>query len=265
MAAGNKVLVRMFDSNDKTNYYDVLARSMSHGQRGLNRSLMFMIQYSGTLSGSKTQIETPNSTPDISTLPTVLTVVSSSGNDTDAADKDIRTISILGINSAGAFVIESVSMDGTNPVDTTEIFSYVIHAWATSWGTNGSDAAGNITIKTGSTTILTIKAGSNESDNTKLYFPANYLVKINSIQADLTSQNNVAYCGVFTMDFASFQEGADPDFDSIVRKVSHYNFKIDPPRRQFISKTGANITLSENYLGGAETYNLLIVIEATPL
>lgn len=264
MAAGNKVLVRLYESDSSITNYGALSRALSDHRMGLNKSLIFLIQYSGTLSATKTQIETPNSSPALSTA-AQLVVVSSSADDDDKDTGAVRTIAILGILSSGVFSIEVVSMSGVTPVTTSGTFSHVIHAWALSWGSAGGDAAGNITITDGSTTILTIKAGANESDNTKLYFPANYLVHVNSIQASLTSQNNVANCGVFTMDFLGFLEGNDPDFDSIVRKVSHYNFNIDAPKRVFISGSGANITFSENYLGGAETYNLTIIIEATPI
>jgi hypothetical protein len=112
--------------------------------------------------------------------PTVMTVSSSSANDTSAGT-GARTVYILGINSTGGEVSETVTLNGQTAVNTTHTYTEIQSAMVMSVGSGGKNA-GDIYIGTGTVTsgvpanvyghILT---GENESLMGHITIPAGYV------------------------------------------------------------------------------------------
>lgn len=118
-------------------------------KHGFNPQLLD-IQIEHTPVGTSfAEISAPTAVFDGSSLDKVLAIVSSSANDIDAADKDVRKVILIGINKdTGKIDYEEIAMAGTDTEDFTKTFERIFHAYASSWGSNGQDAAGNITIGT---------------------------------------------------------------------------------------------------------------------
>lgn len=137
------------------------------------------IQIEHTPAGtSLAEVSAPTAVFDGTTLNKTLAVVSSSANDTDAADKDVREVTIIGIDkTTGKVTTKSVKTSGVTANDVTGYFERIFHAYASDWGSNGADAAGNITIGThgyqelGLSTTLTTASGLAAS--TQYYFKLN--------------------------------------------------------------------------------------------
>jgi hypothetical protein len=113
-------------------------------------------------SGGNTDVDTATAPEDLwggsgpylgfpSTAETVR-VVSSSANDTSAGS-GARTIRISGLDATGAFQTETVTLNGTTPVTTTNTYLRVNRAFVvTSGSSNTAFNAGDITISQGVTT-----------------------------------------------------------------------------------------------------------------
>ena len=118
------------------------------------------------------------------TTPVQVIVVSSSADDTDNSAKDVRNIHLIGISVASptdyingdedpVYSVEEIAMNGTTNVTSDRYYLRVMHAYACRWGSNGSDAAGNITVEyPENTALLTMDAGDNESNSSGLIYLA---------------------------------------------------------------------------------------------
>jgi len=93
-----------------------------------------------------------------------LNVVSASAADA-AAGTGTRTIKVIGLNAAGAYQEETITMNGTTPVVTTTTWLRVWRAFGLTAGSGGTNA-GAITIKHNVTTanvFAVMKAGRAQS------------------------------------------------------------------------------------------------------
>lgn len=82
--------------------------------------------------------------------PTIMTVSSSSVSDTSAGI-GARTVYIVGINSTGGEVSETVTLNGQTAVNTTHTYTEIQNATVVSVGSTGHNV-GNISIGTGTVT-----------------------------------------------------------------------------------------------------------------
>jgi hypothetical protein len=171
-----------------TTQVDTLYRKDEYGKA----PTMFEIFYKGTSSADATELGgAADSAKDGTATPFAITVVSASANDTDAANKDVRAIAVIGVSipyaDIGKYVndptsctpqysVEEVRMNGTTDVTPTErAYLHVIHAYAIEWGSNGADAAGAITVESpANTALLTIAAAANESNGSIIYGAADH-------------------------------------------------------------------------------------------
>jgi len=108
-----------------------------------------------------------------------LNVVSASANDA-AAGTGARTIRIEGLDAAGAWVEETVTLNGTTPVVTVSTWLRVIRAFVVTAGSGGV-SAGAITVKHNVTTaniFSVIKAGRGMSMNAVFTVPAGKIGRV---------------------------------------------------------------------------------------
>jgi hypothetical protein len=112
------------------------------------------VEFNDTPAGtSYAEVSAPTAVFDGTTLDKTLGLVSSHADDTDAANKAVREVTIIGIKKVpltNEQYIQKVAVktSGTTVADISTIFSRVFHAYASAWGSAGSDATGNITIST---------------------------------------------------------------------------------------------------------------------
>lgn len=102
-----------------------------------------------------------------------LSITSSSASDT-AAGTGAQTLSIEGLDAGYSYIEETVTLNGTSAVTTTNSYLRLNYAEVATVGSNGA-TEGNITIKnsTSDQTLGYIKAGNNETRLTQHTTPAN--------------------------------------------------------------------------------------------
>ena len=112
----------------------------------------------------------------VRTLPSsaaVCAVVSSlAADDADPAGTGAWTVTIEGLDSDKLEISETVSLNGTTPVNTTKQFLRVNRAYAVTAGT-GRVNAGNITISISGNTQAFIEAGEGQTHQTLYSVPSN--------------------------------------------------------------------------------------------
>lgn len=248
--------LRLWDSvNDR------IARTYNISQSVIaNQNIPYKIlelQYGGELSENETEISLPENVCDLSSSPAKVWVVSSSADDTDSATKNVRNITLVGLNSDNEYTTEVVAMSGITHVQTTTTWKYIFHAYASLWGSGGSIAAGTIIIVNddqSTTTYLTIATGANESDGSRIYIPSGYAIMLLAANSQFITVTNALYTGVVKASLYNFNgSGASPVFDKLLMNLTHYasGIVIYPELTHFVSDSNnAYIKFSEYYEGG---------------
>jgi hypothetical protein len=106
---------------------------------------LFDLKIAGATDAAKTEIAAATEVFDGTSTERYAYVWSDSADDTDNAAKDVRQVTIIGINSTG-YVSETVQMNGLTAVKSTNTYARVLHFYASDWGTAGADAKGNISL-----------------------------------------------------------------------------------------------------------------------
>lgn len=105
---------------------------------------------------------------------TALTVVSSSANDDGSpAGTGARTVTIVGLDANYAEVSETVTMNGTTDVTTTQTFLRVNEAYVATCGSTGSNVGAITIANTTPTTLAVIVATAGISQQCVYTVPAN--------------------------------------------------------------------------------------------
>ena len=215
------------------------------------------------------ELSAVNSVLNGSTTPVLLSYVSSQANDADKADGDLRAFRIIGLTTASAdptddlrITVEECRMHATDGTTvgqhTHRYYVRAIHAYGCAWGTTGDDAAGDIIIQNvaAAITYLTIGAGSNESDGTRIWIPSGSTVVIDEMHAVQVTKTAATRGTLHEARWTGFGLGADPDFatltftttfekpTSIVRR-GHPHVSTD---------NSSNIAFWQTQLVGAETF-----------
>lgn len=124
---------------------------------------------------------------DGTTTPFIAIAVSSSASDDSGATDHLQRIHLIGISVSSAanyilgkedpvYSIEEIVLNGVADVNSVRYYLRVLHAYGVSWGSGGSDAAGNVTIEApANTALLTMDAGDNETNNSgMIWLATNY-------------------------------------------------------------------------------------------
>ena len=123
---------------------------------------------------------------------TVLTAVSDDADDA-AGDTGARTVVIEGLNANYKEIVETVTMNGTSAVTTTQSFLRVNKAFVATAGSSATNE-GTITIaNSGPTTLASIAAGAGIAEQCVYTVPAGKTAYIGSFM--LSSYNSTAGAG----------------------------------------------------------------------
>jgi hypothetical protein len=197
-----------------------------------------------------------------------LYIVSSSANDADAAAKHARKVKIIGIDENNDPIIEEVSLDGASYVETSNAFKAVSHMYVSSFGTGGSDAAGNITLENTDTgngsTLLTISANGTESNGARIYVPDGSFAVIEKAKlVQLTNANT----GTVTVNiyYSGFDHAKNTDSDLDYLQMIAFNqvpMEISDSDIKRVGTDTAYIVVKERERGtdGNETFDFILKI-----
>lgn len=172
------------------------------------------------------------------TTPFLVTVVSSSADDTDLSNKDVRAVALIGIttNSIAGYqawlefgvttragrdgrplaTVEVILMNGTADVLSTRYYIWLDALYAVNWGSGGQDAAGNITAESpANTTLIALAAGQNEGEGGSWHFPPNHYVTTQHIHITPTEVFAATTGVVLQSEFTAFDQptNTNPDLD----------------------------------------------------
>jgi hypothetical protein len=176
----------------RLNQFNPMIQSL---KKAAKHSYAFELIYNiSSPSASFTEFSAWDNELDELTTPVQLHYKSSAALDKDAAGGTVRAIKLIGftVDSVSDYqngdedpkwTIETLRMDssdGTTDQTTTKYYLRVLHCYACEWGTGDTsshEAEGNITIgddSTPTTTYLTIAAGDNDSNGSKVIIPDGY-------------------------------------------------------------------------------------------
>jgi len=116
----------------------------------------------------------------LKTYPTTAGVASivSDSTDDDFAGTGARTLTVLGLDSNYDEVSETVQMDGTVPVVTTQTFLRLNRAFVQYVGTNSGTNIGNISISVGGALQAYVEVGEGQSHQCEWTVPADHIYMI---------------------------------------------------------------------------------------
>ena len=157
-----------------------------------------------------------------------LYLVSASADDTDAADKDTREVTVTGWDENGEVINVPTKMAGTTYVKLDSRLKAVSHMFGSLFGSAGQDAKGNITLETTNTgtgaTLLTIAATYVESNGARIYVPDGSRMAIDYMDLFQITNTNTGETIVkeYTTGFESARN-IDPDFDFLAIVTKAYD------------------------------------------
>ena len=106
---------------------------------------------------------------------------------------------------------------------------------------------------------LTISAGKNESDGSAIFLPEDYIAFIDKVVANQTTLANAGTTYVQAI-FTNFNDGADPEEDTITVMTNAQQTKEYSDPKLYKSDGAGKITFKESYITGVETLAVCITI-----
>lgn len=198
-----------------------------------------------------------------------LYIVSASADDTDAADKDCREVTLIGFDTDGLFATDTIKMAGATFVKTAVQFKRISHIWGSKFGSADNDAKGDITVETSNTAnctaLLTITAATTESGGAHIYVPdGQYLLMEDAKIFNITNANTGAT--YVTMALIGFEDSTNltPDYDSYiacVQDITHQASDINPSRQVRVGSDTASVICSESEVGIVGNEDFVFVLE----
>ena len=199
---------------------------------------LYEITWKGATQAGE-ELGTPaTSVKDGTTTPFQVTVTSSHADDTNAADKDVRAVALIGIttNSIAGYqawndngvstragqdgkplsTVEVVLMNGVADVLATRYFLWLDGLYAVNWGSGGANAAGNITAESpANTNLIVLLAGQNEGEGGVWHFPPDHYVTTQHIHITPTEVFAATTGVVVQSEFTAFDRATNtgPDLD----------------------------------------------------
>ena len=271
------VYIRLVNGVDK-NSNVVVVRSKEHG----DYVQQLIIRWHGTMAAASTELGGANAVILAeTTTPVILRLVSASANDDSGAADHVQKVSVIGITveSLGKYVagledpcltIEELTLNGVTPLSTTLYYLRAIHMYSSSWGSGGSDAAGNIILSDDdvpTNTYHTIAAAANESTGCKIYVPKNYRAHLQKLLAYPTSGARtdgllliIEYKGWMNQ---NNQPDNDPDFPALYYASFVAGGSPVVQMAEFGGSKDAYFQPKENWLGSEETGNFEIIVQLT--
>lgn len=135
----------------------------------------------------------------------VLRLTSDSANDA-AAGTGARTVTVFGLDGNYAQISETVTLNGTTPVTTTNTFWRVYRTYAATAGSNGTNV-GNITVQHNVTTanvFAYILAGTGQAHNSNYTVPAGYTAYMRNYNGSMNSTaTNQAEIAIYNRPYQS--------------------------------------------------------------
>jgi len=135
----------------------------------------------------------------------VIAIVSTHADD-DSTGLGARTLTLTGLNGSYDIVTETITMDGTTPVNTANSYISVHRCFVATAGTTAT-AVGTITgtqaSATPATEVLRIVIGYNQTQNAQYMVPRNYTAYINlpNVTMQTITENLTMDLGCFKKEF----------------------------------------------------------------
>ena len=228
-------------------------------KKGIPKSTMRMIEisYAGTFSNGYTEISAPNAVFSGVVTPIVVYVISASANDTNVGGTGhVEKVTIIGIDENDLVTSEEVSMNGATQVATTTLWKRIFHAYASEWGSGGSDAAGAITIANTAqeATYLTIAINTNESDGSAVWIPSGKSFGIEYFELTMITAALAKASLLIKASYINVNGGGlDPELDYDIWRTTITSGGVKDNHIHKYTATGeAKITFSETYVSSVE-------------
>lgn len=255
MAAGAICRLRMTTSTVADVEMDPIYDKLKNRNFG-RTCYKFVLTYAGTFSNGYTAISAANEVFNGTSTAAKLWVVSNDAKDT-VAGVGAQKVTLIGIDSTGAFATEEVSMAGATDVQTTTTWQRVLHMFVSQVGSE-NDAAGTIILEDDNLathTYLTIAAGNNDSDGCIIYIPANYAAQITECILHTTAITAASRGCSVDATYAGFDnETADENLNYEIWSTGNAGWGAFPHASPIKQNAAGEATISfrESYLGGAE-------------
>ncbi len=192
------------------------------------------------------------------TTAAVVSVVSDDAND-DAGDTGARTVSIQGLDADYNLQSDTIELDGTNAVTTTNTYIRVFRAGVETAGSSGG-AEGTISFSIGGNVQCTIDP---EYDNQTLHagytIPAGKTGYLTRLQATSTKDNKAGMVGFFQREFGTDTVFKVKQLIEVYRNsvVVDFPVPIKLTEKSDLELRGKNLNSGNVSLGG--TFDLILV------
>ena len=173
--------------------YEPFELQVSRGQIAMHERFC-PFGFNDTIGSSAETIWSVGGTYTFPSTATAVTVVSASANDDGSpAGTGAQTVTIEGLDSSYAEVSETVTMNGTSAVTTTQTFLRINRAYVATAGSTGSNVGAITIANTTPTTLASIAATAGIAEQCVYTVPAGYTAYITRYM--LSSYNSTSGAG----------------------------------------------------------------------